>query len=107
MQAGKLRHRITIESPADTQGATFGEAKLTWSTFASVWAAVEPIGGKELLRADHVAGGLTHRVSLRYIAGVTAKMRINFNGRHLNIAAPPINKDERNIELELLCMEED
>jgi SPP1 family predicted phage head-tail adaptor len=106
MQAGKLRHRIKIQTLVDSQGADFGEAKLTPSVYAvGVPAAVEPLSGRELINADKVEAGVTHRVRMRWMPGIEPKMQIVIGTRTLNIMSV-IDKHERRIELELLCLEE-
>ncbi len=104
MEAGKLRHPITILTLADTRGLTFGEAKLFATTFASVWASVEPLSGRELVNSDRTIGVISHRIRLRYLAGVTDKMQVQYGSRIFNIVSV-INKEERNTELELMCLE--
>ena len=104
MNPGALRHPITIEQPQLTRDTT-GEAMETWVDFARVRAAIEPLAGRELFLAQQVNATLSHRVTLRYLAGVLPTMRVRYGTRVLLIAAPPINKNERNRELELLCTE--
>lgn len=108
MQTGKLRHRVTIEEPLgttrDTGGAKKGKDRQGWRPRVKVWAAVEPLNGRELFNAQQVEPVITHRVRLRYIKGITAHMRIKHRKRELNIESV-INVDERNRELELLCRE--
>ena len=50
MDIGKLRHRITIETP--TTGAdTSGGVTYTWNTFAVVWGYIEPLTAHRLFQA--------------------------------------------------------
>lgn len=105
MRAGKLRHRLTIQEPTDTVGDTYGDATITWSDYATVWGSVTPLRGQEQYQADQVQAGVTHRVTMRYRVGITSKMRISHNGRVLSIMSV-IDREDRNIELELMCMEE-
>lgn len=103
MQAGKLRHRITIEQ-SDGNTGTGGEEQPNWSTFATLWASIESLSGSESLQGKQMASEISHRVTTRYCAGVTADMRIKFGARVFSIV-PPINHDERNIQLEFTCIE--
>lgn len=102
--AGKLRHRIVIEQPTKTRDP-YGAEVETWTPFATVWAAVEPLRGREFFAAQQVNAEVTHRVTLRYIPGVIRAMRVTFKGRILDMVSPPINVDERNQELQLMCVE--
>lgn len=103
MQAGKLRHRITIQEPVVARNG-FNEAITTWSAVATVWASVEPLSGREFFAAEHVQSEITHRIRVRYRAGIAPTMRVVFNGRYLMIESV-INYGERNTDLQLMCRE--
>lgn len=97
MRAGKLRHRVTIKARNDTQNDT-GEAVASWTEVATVWAAVEPLRGRELLTAQSINSEVTGTIRMRYRAGIEASMRAEYAGKVYNIVAV-VNPDERNIEL--------
>lgn len=104
MKAGKLRHKVTIQSRTLTADSYGGQTE-TWATFAAgVWAAVEPLTSSEQWRAQQAQASVSHRVTIRYLAGVEPTMRVLFGTRHLNIGSIR-NIEERNKELELLCTE--
>lgn len=103
MQAGRLRHRVTIQNAVEARNA-YGEAIKTWSTVATVYASVEPIRGREMFDAEQVQSEVTHRVRLRYRPGLTSQMRLLFNGRMFEIQTV-INVNERNREVQLMCKE--
>lgn len=103
MQAGKLRHRLTLEASTDTNN-TRGEPIPTWSTVANVWAAIDPISGREGLAADQMYASATHRIRIRYRAGVIPKMRFTKGSRVFDINAV-LNVDERNREMVCLATE--
>jgi SPP1 family predicted phage head-tail adaptor len=108
MQAGKLRHRIEIQQPVGTTrdgaGAKKGKDRQAWTVLARLWAAVEPLAGRELYNAQQVQPNLSHRVRVRYLDGVKAKMRVKHDRRYLNIETV-INLEERDRELHLMCTE--
>lgn len=103
MRAGALRHQITIQSATETQNA-FGEPAKTWATFATVWAAIEPISGREFYQNRQIGGEISHRVEMRYLSGVTPKMRILYGSRYFDIESV-INEKERNVKHILMCKE--
>lgn len=103
MRAGQLRHRVTIQSPVQSQNET-GEVELAWVDLCSLWASVEPLTGRELLRADRVESELTHRVRLRHDSRVSSRLRIVHESRTLEIVSVA-NQDERNEQLEVMCRE--
>jgi SPP1 family predicted phage head-tail adaptor len=101
MRAGKLRHRITIE--AATVANVFGEEVETWTTFAEVWAAKEDLAGREFFAAQQTTAEVTTRFRLRYLDGVTPKMRINSDGVLYNIESVQ-DPDGRRVELILMTV---
>lgn len=105
MRAGDLRHRITIQEQIKTVDGV-GGFDLEWTTYGTVWAAVWPVSAKEITSQGKPSGEITHKVRIRYLSGITDAMRIIFGTRTLEIVAPPINNDERNVSLDLLCREE-
>lgn len=91
MRAGKMRHRVTIQreatdadgSPSVTDG--MGGKRLQWVDVATVWASIEPMAGKERLFAAQLEAGTTHRVRMRYYAGLTQSNALLFGSRRFNI----------------------
>ncbi len=103
MRIGPLRHRIALQAGTGTQGG-YGNIPLTFSTYATVWASVQPLSGRELLNAQQVYAETSHRIRLRYLSTVTTKDRILFDSRAFEIVSM-INWNELNWMLELLCKE--
>ena len=104
MRAGTLRHLVTIEQRSTTPD-TYGEPAQTWTTLqANQPASIEPLSGRELVNAQAIQADVTHRLRMRYVAGVHTKHRIVFGARIFDIKAVR-DVDERGIELEMLCTE--
>ena len=103
MKIGKLRHRITIQQVSETQD-TDGSVIEVWSAYAVVQASLEPVSGREYLAAQSTQADVTHRINLRYLAGIVPKMRVNYDSRIFDILSV-INVGERNRELQLMCRE--
>lgn len=107
MFAGKLRHKVDIEhqSAGSPQQFGTGEPDVAWIVFLNdIWAAVEPLSGRELFAAQEFHSEVTTRIRLRYRDGITAAMRVAFESRHYNILYI-IDPEERHRELHLLCSE--
>jgi len=100
---GKLRHRITLQEIIKTDDG-YGGIVETWKDIATVWAAIEPLKGTERYQAQQVQSELTHKVTIRYRAGIKPQMRILYGNRVFDIEAV-IDVDERHRWLELLCSE--
>lgn len=77
MEAGKLGHRITIQQATVAQDA-YGEPVKTWGTLATVWAAVEPLIGREYLAVQQIQSAVSVRVRIRYRSGITPLMRVQW-----------------------------
>jgi SPP1 family predicted phage head-tail adaptor len=103
MRAGRLRHRVVIQDYTESQN-TYGEATKNWTDYATVWAAVEPIKGREFWQSQQVNAEIDVKITMRYITGVKPKMRVVSDSRIFEIEAV-INVEERNRELQLLAKE--
>ncbi len=75
LDAGKLRHRLTVQEPSRTQDG-YGQAVVSFSPRGSRWARFEPLAGRELWQARQVQADATHRVTLRYFAGLAPAWRL-------------------------------
>jgi SPP1 family predicted phage head-tail adaptor len=100
---GALRDRLVLEQAVRTDDGG-GGATLTWETVAEIWGSVRPVSGEERLSADQLAGRLTHRVLIRYRAGVVPAMRLRFGARLLEIVG--VLATPRRERLLLLCQEQ-
>ncbi len=104
IRAGRLRHRIILQSPGGGTADGGGGVSVAWTDVATVWAAIEPFKGRERLHAQQIENPLSHKVTIRHRGDVTPKMRLKFGARLLNIRAV-IDPAERGRVLELLCEE--
>jgi len=110
MRAGELRHRVAIQEQTDTTDG-MGGFTTAWAAVAgmsSLPAAIWPLKSKERLENLKLESEVTHRIRIRYVSGVTSKMRVYWaeKSRTFNIIGTPINPDERNIMLEMMATEE-
>jgi len=80
MRTVNYREAGVLEYPVETRNA-HGETIQTWATFAPVRAAVEELTYREAERRQQIGGTLTHTVQIRYVPGVTGKMRFRWTSR--------------------------
>lgn len=109
MQAGKLRHQITIKQPPANTSGVYGlspQAVSTFTPFATVFASIEPLSAREMEFARNFAATASHKVTIRYLAGVLPTFIIQFGTRLFSISGPALNFEERNIYLTLYCTEQ-
>ena len=107
MQAGKLKHQITLQSPQTTRDAV-GEQVLSFTDVVTVPAEVTPISGREQFMAAQRQASTTHVVRIRYssqVSAMDASWRIMLGARVFVLDAPPRNIDEADVMLELQCTE--
>lgn len=104
MRAGALRHRVTLQRPtaASPNRTGSGAPDEPWSTVAQVWAAVEPLRGKEFMESQAVNSAVATRIRIRYRAGVDATWRVLHGSTVYSIEAV-INPLAMNRELQLMC----
>lgn len=103
MRAGKLRHRVTIQQVTETRSAT-GAVVEAWGDVADVWAAVEPLRGREFFASKEFQAQVDTRIRIRYYPGVIPKMRVLW-GTRIYLVDSVINPEERDKELQLMCRE--
>jgi SPP1 family predicted phage head-tail adaptor len=103
MRSGPLRHQVTIEEVTETRDS-YGGVVESWSTFATVWASVGPIIGREYFASQQVQSEVSHKIRIRYLSGITTKMRVTFDSRTFRIESI-LNVDERNTEMLLMVTE--
>lgn len=104
MRAGRLRHRVTFQARApgrDAEGQPNGE----WNNVATVWADVEDLTGRELIRGGVASGEITTRITCRWRPDINATMRALHRDRTLEIVAPPIDAEGRGRQLEIMARE--
>lgn len=106
MHAGKLRHKVTVQSVSEAKNA-YGGMVDTWSDAFTTWANVMPVGQKEFTAQDKLQTEITHKIHMRHDSNtstITPKHRIQFDGRTFDIQQV-INLHERDIRLEILAIE--
>lgn len=104
---GKMRHRITFQhftGTLDGFGDPLQDDDANWEDVATVWAAIDPISGREFYAAEQSQSEVSHKVRCRYRAGLDTAMRIIYGKRKFKIISI-INWEERSESLLLMCKE--
>lgn len=102
MRAGDLRHRIAIQTNTPSQDS-YGQPVESWATSATVWAAVDMLGGRELFTAQQAESRATVRFTIRR-RDVTAQQRISWDGRVFGVESI-IHDATNNRQTQLYCFE--
>jgi SPP1 family predicted phage head-tail adaptor len=101
MRSGYLRHRATIQQKSVTRSATGAEV-VTWSTVATVWAAINPMRGAEYVDAAQLRDQVDAKITMRYRSGIIPAMRVTEGGNTWDIISV-VNPGQRDALLELMC----
>ncbi|CAM3407576.1 head-tail adaptor protein [Rouxiella silvae] len=85
MQAGKLRHRVTLQKRVNHRDPQTGAAIPGWENVKKIWADVVPLSAREFVASQAVQSEVTTRITIRKRSDVTNKHRILFRGQVYNI----------------------
>ena len=103
MKIGELRHRVTLQKKEITEDDLKQQTE-NWMDVAAVWAAIEPLIGREYFAAQQVNAEVSARITIRYRKGIIPDMRVVFDDRVFDILSV-INPKERCESLVLMCRE--
>jgi SPP1 family predicted phage head-tail adaptor len=103
IRAGRLKHRVIIQSPVVAKGAAGGEV-ITWVHFRTVYAGVEPRTAKQIFTSAQLVSEISHVVIIRFIPGLSVKQRILYGTRIFEIKNT-IDVEEKHERIEIHCKE--
>lgn len=109
MQAGKLRKRITIQSPTVGTDPWQTQTQGTWTNVLTCWASIENAKNKFISAGNQQNMQATHVITIRYPGvnyQVAAGYRILYGTRLFSILEGITNQDERNIMLQMYVYED-
>ncbi|MBT3320189.1 MAG: phage head closure protein [Clostridia bacterium] len=103
MKIGTLRNRVVMQRKEVTEDDLKQQSE-TWIDFAYIWAAIQPLTGREYFSARQENAEVTTRITIRHLKNVGPEMRVIFGSRVFEILSV-INPNELNISLVLMCRE--
>lgn len=101
LQAGELRHRVTVQSYVsggrDDDGYDFPSQ---WLDFKKVYAKITPLSTKDLLSAQAADSEITARMKVRYRPGldIDTTMRVIWKGRIFAIDSQGLDDSGTGVE---------
>ena len=107
MQSGDLRNRVAIQKKAVTRDG-FGQEAVVWADLITVWAAIEPMTGREFLDQKQERADVQVRIRIRHRDNVMASMRCTWahaGKTKLYEINAVLTRHERNRETHLMCRE--
>ena len=99
MRAGSMNERVTIQSPGTTQDAN-GEPVAGWTDFATVWAGVVDITGREYVAAGATQASAQTKITIRYMPGIVPAMQV-IHGVNVYNVESVLGQDRK--QLVLMC----
>jgi SPP1 family predicted phage head-tail adaptor len=100
---GELRARLVLEGPVETPDQAGGVLR-RWTAIASVWSDVATLSAQQRLEAEQIGQTVTHRVTLRWRAGLTTKQRLR-RGTQIFLIRGVQDPDDRRRRLICNCEE--
>ena len=104
MEAGRLNKRITIqrqEKVRKPSGQVVGE----WKDVCTVWAEVNCTDSKAVDSNGAIQHEGLYRFYIRWRRGITAEMRVVWDGRIFTLVGPPADWKGEKVGLTLLTKE--
>lgn len=77
----RLRHRVVIQQPLETQNPDDGAVNVSWLLYAPRWAEYVASSVREFIAASAVQSEVKGRFTIRADEGVTASMRVIHRGK--------------------------
>lgn len=102
-QIGQMNTRVTLQRPTFVTDSHGGRS-VTWAAFATVWAMVSPLSGREALLAQELTAVLSTTVTIWFRDDVRATQRVLVEARTLQIQRYD-DPTGRGRELVLACSE--
>lgn len=105
MDIGKLRHRVQIyDKGTVTRNGTGEEIPAYDDLVATLWAAVEPMSGREFIEATQVQADVTMRIRIRHRSDIRPEMRV-VEGSHTYQIESVLDQGGERKETWLMCHE--
>lgn len=104
MEAGKLNKRITIQKLIPKVSAS-GQQGGVWEDVCTVWAQVKCTSPRAINDDGVVQHEATYKFYIRKRKGITAQMRVLWDGRIFLLVGPPVDWTDERTGLTLITKE--
>lgn len=64
-QSGDMKQRVQWQKSIETLDE-YGDSVASWMTVQTLWAAVVPLSGRELVNSLQVRADISHKITMRY-----------------------------------------
>ena len=101
--AGKRRSLVQLQSVTVTRDE-YGDSQPNYNTFATAWASIQPLSGRELTNAQQVSSEVTHEIITFFNKSMTPRGRVVFGLRTFHVESVT-NPDMREKDMTMICKE--
>lgn len=101
LEAGTLRHRITIQRNTVTQDPQTGAMVSGWADLATVWARVDMSRVARLVSASAAQSEVRGAITIRWRDDVTASCRVLWRGQVYRVLGITPDNDSAREALEM------
>jgi SPP1 family predicted phage head-tail adaptor len=114
LRAGELRQRVTVQTRTETSDGHDGLIESWANLRPRIAARIRPLLGRDLERAQQTDPRVSHELTLRYWRAYATDLdggraRVVYHDiadRTFELVGPPVDVDERHVELQILCRED-
>lgn len=92
-QAGRLRHRVSLQRNQPTQDPVTGEIKDKWVEYVKSYAAIEPLSARDFIAAQAGQSQVSARIVMRWRSDLLPTDRIVHGGTAYKIVGILPDKD--------------
>lgn len=103
-RSGAYRHYAAVEYQKRNEDGAGGYLE-QWKPLDECFISLSPVSARERSQAMKIAAEVTHRVTIRWRPDMPKQVRFVIGTRVFTQVGPWRNVDERNKDIELLCME--
>ena len=104
MEAGKLNKRITIQK-CISKPSPSNQQRGDWVDVCTIWAQVKCTSSRAVGDDGVIQHEATYKFYIRRRKGITAQMRVCWDGRIFNLVGPPIDWNDERTGLTLVTKE--
>ncbi len=103
---GKLRHLVTFQIQGPASPPTFDEGGpvIVWNTVATAMAAIDIVGGTDVLRGGQTVTELMSALTIWYQPGFVSEMRAVIDNGSIYLIRSIANILEMNVVLVISCI---
>jgi SPP1 family predicted phage head-tail adaptor len=102
MQAGALRHRITIQKKGGGTNSWGEPDPDSWTDVVTVWANIRHQSGAESIKSDKPTSEVRASIRIRWRTGIDAGMRVVHGSNKYDIRAVLPDEVSR-VHVDLVC----